>query len=263
MHRRFPHPLLCLFTALVLVLLVAPILAILPLSLSAGELLILPVPGYSLRWYQALLQDPRWLLAARNSLLVGAGTLLLATPLGTAAALGLYLGRFRGRGVVLALLTLPLAAPVVVSALALYFAFALVGLAQTLPGLVLAHSVLALPYVVVAVLASLQGFDRWQLRAAASLGAAPLHAFRRVLLPAIAPGVGTGAVFAFATSFDELVVTLFVAGPQQLTLPRQIYAGVHDALTPAIAAAAVVLVLCSLLFLVLQAALRPARGSRP
>lgn len=254
--RRFPHPLLCAFTALVLLALVAPILAVLPLSFSSGILLSLPVPGYSLRWYQVLAQDPRWWQAAQNSLAVGAGTVLLAAPLGTAAALGLYLGRFRFQGALLALLTLPLLAPAVVTGLALYLAFATVGLAQSLAGLILAHAVLALPYVVVAVLAALQGFDPVQWRAAASLGAGPLLAFRRVLLPAIAPGVGSGAVLAFATSFDELVVTLFLAGPDQLTLPRQIYSGLREMLTPAIAAAAVVLAGCSVLLLLLQAALR-------
>jgi putative spermidine/putrescine transport system permease protein len=234
---------------LVLGFLVAPILAVVPLSFSSGELLTLPVPGYSLRWYEEFFANPRWLEATRNSLVVGVATVLVATPLGTLAALGLAFGRVPGRALWLAVLATPMVAPVIVSAVAMYFGFARLGLAGTLPGLILAHAVLALPYVVVTVLAALQGFDPALLRAAASLGAPPALAFRRVVLPLVAPGIGAGAIFAFATSFDELVVALFMAGPGQFTLPRQMYAGVHENLSPTICAAAVMLVLCSLALL--------------
>ena len=142
--------------------------------------------------------------------------------------------------------------PVIVTAIALYFALALVGLGSTLTGLVLAHTVLATPYVLLTVLASLQTFDATLLRAAASLGAGPVTAFRRVMLPMIAPGVATGAIFAFATSFDELVVALFVAGPAQFTLPRQMFAGLREFLSPTIAAAAVLLIALSVLLLALS-----------
>ena len=236
-------------TAAVLFFLIAPIVVIFPLSLSSGELLTLPVPGYSLRWYEDFFTSSKWLLATRNSFIVGIATAVVATTLGTAAALGIFLGRFRGKAVLVALLSTPMVVPVVVTAVAMYFAFSLVGLNNSLAGLVIAHTVLSVPYVLITVLATLQTFDRNLLKAAATLGAPPHVAFRRVVLPLIAPGVATGALFAFATSFDELVVAIFVSSPGQFTLPRQMYAGLREFLSPTIAATAVMLVVCSLVLL--------------
>lgn len=247
------------FTLIVLFFLLAPIVAVFPLSFSSGELLTLPTPGYSLRWYDDFFTSSKWLLATRNSFIVGIATAILATFLGTLGALGIFLGRFRGKTILVALMATPMVVPVVVTAIAMYFAFAFVGLNNTLSGLVLAHTVLSVPYVLITVLATLQTFDRNLLKAAATLGAPPHVAFRRVLLPLIAPGVATGALFAFATSFDELVVAIFVSGPQQFTLPRQMYAGLREFLSPTIASAAVLLILCSLLLLAANEYFR-ARG---
>jgi putative spermidine/putrescine transport system permease protein len=258
---RRAHPLLIGIAALVLAFLLAPILAALLLSVSPTELLAFPPRGVSLRWYADFLTNERWVLATRNSLLVAAATTLLATPLGTAAAIGLHLGRFRGQALILALLTLPMVTPFIVTATALFLAFSLVGLAGTLAGLVLGHAIVAVPFVVITVLASLQGLDPLLLRAAASLGMAPLRALRRVVLPLAWPGIAGGAVFAFATSLDEFVITLFLAGPGQFTLPRQMYANVREYMTPTILAAASLLFLASLAFLLATEALRrrPAR----
>lgn len=247
------------FTAIVLVFLMAPIVVVFPLSFSSGELLTLPTPGYSLRWYDDFFTSSKWLLATRNSFVVGIATAILATFLGTLAALGIFLGRFRGKAFLVAMLATPMVVPVVVVAIAMYFAFSFVGLNNTLTGLVLAHTILSVPYVLITVLATLQTFDRNLLKAAATLGAPPHVAFRRVLLPLIAPGVATGALFAFATSFDELVVAIFVSGPEQFTLPRQMYAGLREFLSPTIASAAVLLILCSLVLLAANEYFR-ARG---
>lgn len=240
--------------------LVLPILVVVPLSFTSGQLLVLPTPGFSLRWYEAFFTDPRWVLATRNSLVVGVLATLAATMLGTLAAIGLWLGSFRGRGLLVALLALPLAVPAIISAVALYFAFSAVGLANSLAGLVLGHTVLAAPVVVVTVFAQLRMVDRTLLQAAASLGAGPTQLFRRVLLPLILPGVASGAVFAFATSFDDLMVALFLAGPGQFTLPREMYAGLREQLSPTICAAATVLVLVSILLLALTELLRRRQG---
>ena len=237
------------FTAVALLFLVLPILVIVPLSFSSGTLLSLPIPGVSWRWYQDFFASERWMLATRNSFVVGAATAALATALGTSAAIGLYLGRFRAQAALLAVLSAPIVTPSVIIGVAMYFAFARVGLNSTLPGLVLAHTVLALPYVVISVLAALSTIDRVLLRAAASLGAAPLTVFARVLLPLAGPGIATGALFAFAISFDELVLALFIAGPEQYTLPRQMLAGIREFLSPTICAAAVVLSAVSLALL--------------
>lgn len=145
----------------------------------------------------------------------------------------------------MALLVMPLAIPVVIVAVATFYFFASLGLVGTYAGIVLAHTVLALPFVVVTVSATLQGFDPNLVRAAASLGASPFLAFRTVTLPIIAPGVVSGALFAFVTSFDELVVAIFLSSPQQRTLPRQIFSGVSENISPTITAAAVVLLVVS------------------
>jgi putative spermidine/putrescine transport system permease protein len=236
-------------TTVVIVLMVLPLLVVAPLSFSSSSLLSLPIPGWSMQWYAAFIHDPRWLAATRTSFLVGGLTVLAATPLGTLAALGLHFGRFPGRRLMLAAMLAPVVTPSVITGLAMYLAFARVGLTNTLPGLVLAHTVLGAPYSVAAVLAGLQGIDGSLLLAARGLGAPPRAVLRRVLAPLLAPGIAAGAVFAFAISFDELVITLFLAGPDQQTLPRQMFAGLRETLSPTLAAAACVLGLFSLALL--------------
>ena len=247
--------------ALALVFLLLPMAAIIPLSFSSAELMTFPPPGYSLRWFEEFFTSSRWSLATRNSLLIAAAASLLATVAGTLAALGLHLGQFRGKAVVIGLLAMPVVTPSIITAAAMFFAFSIIGLTGSLTGLILAHTVIAAPFVVIAVLASLHHFHPQLMRAAASLGAPPGRAFRRVMLPLIAPGVASGAVFAFAASFDEFVISLFLAGPAQFTLPRQMYASVRESLTPVICAAAVMLFFCSMALLIISEAAR-ARGEK-
>jgi putative spermidine/putrescine transport system permease protein len=248
-------------TLAVLLFLVAPIAAIVPLSFSAGSFLHYPLPGLSLRWYREVFESPFWVGSILNSLVIGAGATVLATTLGTLAALGLWLARFRGQGLVLAVLISPMVVPSVVVAVGLLFAYAPVGLANTHAGMILAHTALASPFVVVTVSATLAGFDRALLRAAAASGAGPVTTFRRVMLPLIAPGVVAGALFAFAISLDEVVVALFLAGPGQRTLPRQMFAGLNENLSLAIAAAATLLIVLSILLMATVGWLR-ARSER-
>jgi putative spermidine/putrescine transport system permease protein len=246
---------------LVLAYLILPLFVVIPLSFTAGELLIYPLPGWSLRWYVEFFTDPLWTGALANSLMIGAAATALATALGTLAALGLHGSRFRGKPVIVGLLVAPLAVPVVITAVATFYFFASLSLVGTYAGLVLAHTVLALPFVVITVSATLQGFDTTLVRAAASLGAPPGHAFRTVTLPIIAPGVISGALFAFVTSFDEIVAALFLASPQQRTLPRQIFSGVSETISPTITAAAVVLLVVSVALMAVLEGLR-RRGER-
>ncbi len=176
---------------------------------------------------------------------------MLATLLGTLAALGLWRTRFPGQGLLLAVLISPMVVPVVIVAVGVYFAFAPAGLTDGYSGLILAHTALAAPFVVITVLATLSAFDRTLLRAAAGLGARPLTTFRRIMLPLILPGVVSGAVFAFAASFDEVVVALLIAGPGQRTLPRQMFAGINDNISLTITAAATMLIAVSLALMTL------------
>ena len=247
---------LAALTVLVLIFLVAPILIIVPLSFSSGSFFYYPIPGFSLRWYQDFFASTFWLPSVWNSLIVGVAATALATLLGTVAALGLWRARFPGQGLILALIISPMVVPVIIVAVGVYFAFAPLGLTDGYAGLILAHTTLAVPFVVVTVLATLAGFDRTLLRAASSLGAPPLTTFRRVTLPLILPGVASGAVFAFAASFDEVVVALLIAGPGQRTLPRQMFAGINDNISLTITAAATMLIAISLGLMAVAGALR-------
>jgi len=241
---------LALLTGVVLVFLLAPILTIVPLSFSSGSFFYYPLPGFSLRWYEDFFSSSFWLPSLENSLIVGISATVLATVLGTLAALGIWRARFPAQALVLALLIAPMVVPVIIVAVGVYFAFAPLGLTDGYLGLILAHTTLGVPFVVITVLATLSNFDRTLVRAAESLGASRITTFRRVTLPLILPGVASGAVFAFAASFDEVVVALLLAGPGQRTLPRQMFAGINDNISLTIAAAATMLIAISLLLMI-------------
>jgi putative spermidine/putrescine transport system permease protein len=238
-----------IFCAIVLLFLVVPLLVIVPLSFNSGTYLTFPLAGISLRWYEALFASANWKLAFGNSIIVACATTAIATALGTAGAISLKRLPLRVAKILTFLILSPIVVPVVITGVGIYFVYASVGLTNTLPGLVMAHVVLAVPFVVVTVSATLEGFDTGLLRAAASLGAPPLTAFRRVTLPLISPGVMSGALFAFAVSFDDVVVALFLAGPEQRTVPIQMFNGVREEINPIIAAAATLLIGLSLVLL--------------
>lgn len=237
------------FCALMFLFLLAPILVVIPLSFNAGSFLTYPLAGLSLRWYSDFFFAPGWLQALRNSFIVATATTLIATPLGTLAALGLVRANFTWKPLLVGLLVSPIIVPGVIMAIAVYFAYSPLGLTGSLAGLVLAHVALSAPFVVVVVHATLQGFDPVLWRAGASLGARPIAVFRRVMLPLIAPGVLSGALFAFITSFDEVVTTLFLAGPEQRTLPLKMFEGVREQINPTITAAATLLTVLSVVLL--------------
>ncbi len=233
------------FTALVCLFLVAPSLVVIPMSFSAADLLAFPPPGWSLRWYANFFERAEWVLAGRNSFVVAALTTVCATGLGTLTALGLVRGRVPLRPLVTAVFLTPMIVPAIVTAVAVYGLYARLGLTGTIPGLVLAHTVLALPFVIVNVAAVLQGMD-WRIeQAARSLGASPLRAFWTVTLPLIRPGILAGALFAFITSFDELVVALFVSGIEAVTLPVQMWSGIRFEINPTVAAVSTMLIVMS------------------
>lgn len=248
--------LLWLVAGLVLAFLVLPILVIVPLSFTSGTILSLPLPGVSLRWYEALVTTPVWRNALLNSLIVAGLATLVATVLGTAAAVGLARADFPGKSLLTGLLISPMIVPLVIVAAGAYFFLLPLGLTNSLAGLGLVHAALGAPFVLVTVSATLSGLDPSLPRAAASLGARPWTVFRRVTLPLIAPGVVSGALFAFVTSFDEVVVAIFLTGPQQRTLPRQMFDGLRDNLSPTILAAATVLIAIAVALLAVAELLR-------
>jgi putative spermidine/putrescine transport system permease protein len=234
---------------LVLLFLILPVLVIIPLSFNSGSFLVYPLQGFSLQWYQDFFESAGWMRALKNSLIIAPAATLIAMLLGTLAAIGLTRGDFRGKALVMSLLISPMVVPVVIVGVASYLFLAPLGMGNSYVSLILVHAVLGVPFVIITVSATLQGFNYNLVRAAASLGASPLTAFRRVTLPLIAPGMISGALFAFATSFDEVVVALFLAGPEQITLPRQMFAGIRENLSPTIAAAATLLIGFSILLL--------------
>jgi putative spermidine/putrescine transport system permease protein len=258
------------FVGLVLWFLIWPILAIMPLSFNSESFFSYPMPGFSLKWYigeEGFFTNPRWADALRLSVIVAVATTILSTVLGTLAALGLSQSRFPARAAVMAVLISPMIVPVIISAIGLFFFYAWVGLNGTLLGIILAHTALATPFVVITVTATMLSFDRTLMRAGASLGGTPSRVFFRVVMPLIMPGVISGALFAFVTSFDEVIVILFIGGPEQRTLPRQMFSGIREQISPTITAAATVLIILSTLLLVTVELLRRRserlRGVRP
>lgn len=247
--------------ALVLAFLIAPILAIMPLSLNSTGFLSYPMPGLSLQWYEAVFAPYPWVFALENSLIVAIASTALATILGTLASLGLARSNLPFRSAIMGLMISPMVVPIVITGVGVYFFFAELGLTATYLGLILAHTALAAPFVVITVTATLQGFDTNLMRAGASLGAAPVTVFFRIVLPIILPGVISGALFAFATSFDEVVVAIFLAGPAQRTLPLQMFYGIRENISPAIVAVATLLVFLSVLLMISVELLR-RRGER-
>ena len=244
------------FCALVFAFLVAPILVIVPLSFNAEPyftftegMLRLDADAWSLRWYRQIVEDEEWSRALANSLLIGVSATVLATALGTLAALGLSNPAMPARRFATGLLISPMVTPVIISAAGMFFFYSNLGLAQTHLGLILAHAALGTPFVVITVTATLAGYDMNLSRAAASMGAGPLTVFRRVQLPLIAPGVVSGGIFAFAASFDEVVVVLFMGGIEQRTIPRQMWSGIREEISPAILAVAVFLIIFAVVFL--------------
>lgn len=238
-----------LFCALVLLFLISPILAIIPLSFNSVPFFSYPMPGLSLRWYQDFLFTDRWRGALINSLFVASSVTILSTILGTLAALGLSRPNFPYRNLAMSILISPIVVPVVITAVGMYFFYANIGLLNTYAGLILAHTTLATPFVVITVTATLTGFDHSLIRAAQGLGAQPLTVFQKVILPLILPGMISGALFAFGTSFDEVVVVLFIASPEQRTLPKVMFAGIREQISPTITAAATILIMFSVALL--------------
>jgi putative spermidine/putrescine transport system permease protein len=234
------------------VFLIAPMIVIIPMSFTGAQILSWPPEGFSLQWYEEMVTDTQWSRGFINSLQVATLTAITSTVLGTLAALGIVRGNFPGKGLANALILSPLIVPVIIIALGFFAFYAQFRLTGSLPGLVLAHTALAVPFVVVNVGTSLRTMDRNLELAAASLGADPAQTFRRITLPMILPGVVSGALFAFITSWDEVVVSIFMTSARFRTLPAEMWEQVRQAVDPTVAAVAttVMVVTTTLLLLV-------------
>ncbi|SMY09964.1 ABC transporter permease [Flavimaricola marinus] len=236
--------------------LIAPILVIIPLSFNAEdfftftpEMLRLDPEGYSTKHYVDFFTNEAWQQPLRNSLKIAPVATLISVCLGTLAAIGLSQSHVPFRRAIMAVLISPMIVPLIISAAGMYFFYSRIGMQGTYWGVVLAHAALGIPFVIITVTATLVGFDRSLTRAAANMGAGPVTTFFRVQMPLILPGVISGALFAFITSFDEVVVVLFVGSAGQKTLPWQMFTGLREQISPTILAAATVLISISVLLL--------------
>ena len=241
---------------LIFFFLIAPILVIIPLSFNAQDfftftpkMLALDPDGYSTKHYRDFFTSPDWQQALRNSVLIAPSATILSVTFGTLAAIGLSQPHVPFRRAIMAVLISPMIVPLIISAAGMYFFYSRIGLQGTYLGVVLAHAALGIPFVIITVTATLVGFDRSLTRAAASLGAGPVRTFFKVQMPLILPGVISGALFAFITSFDEVVIVLFVGSAEQKTLPWQMFIGLREQISPTILAVATVLVTLSILLL--------------
>ena len=254
------------YCGLVFFFLIAPIFVILPLSFSSSpffeftrEFMNFEPEAWSLRWYRQMVGiasvgdttvvSNKWMLGTRNSFIIGISATFLATALGTVAALGLSRRNMPFKGTIMAILISPMIVPLIITSAGMFFFYSKIGLTHTYLGLILAHTALGTPFVVITVTATLTGFDTNLIRASQSLGADTMRTFFKVIMPLILPGVISGALFAFITSFDEVVVVMFVGSVEQITIPKQMWAGLRQETSPVILCMATCLVFLSIALL--------------
>ncbi|NDW53527.1 ABC transporter permease [Aliiroseovarius sp. PrR006] len=254
--QRVWHYTFRVICGLIFFFLIAPIVVVIPLSFNSQdfftftkEMLSLDPAGYSLKHYRDFFSNPDWQDALWNSVKIAPAATLLSVSLGTLAAIGLSQPHVPARRAIMATLISPMIVPLIISAAGMYFFYSRIGLAGTYWGVVLAHAALGIPFVIITVTATLVGFDRSLTRAAANMGADPVTTFFRVQMPLILPGVISGALFAFITSFDEVVVVIFVGSAKQQTLPWQMFTGLREQISPTILAVATILVVISIALL--------------
>ncbi|HIY65624.1 MAG TPA: ABC transporter permease [Candidatus Agrococcus pullicola] len=236
MTKKITRSLLVVFAVLLAFYLLLPVLVIVPMSFSESAFLAFPPEGFTLRWFDRLINDWSWVSSAINSLIVALLSMVCSVVLGTLAALAITRGRMPFRGGVMAILLSPIIVPFVVVALAIYITFLPLGLTQTILGFVLIHTALGVPYVMINVVASLSSVDRRLEMAAMNLGSNGIGTFFRITLPVIMPGILAGALFAFITSWDEVVVAIFLSGTELTTLPVRMWSGIRVQVDPMIAA---------------------------
>lgn len=241
-----PFVLLTFVGVSVLIYLVLPIFIVVPMSFSASRFLSFPPPSLSVRWYAEYFGSPEWILATLVSFEVAIATALLATPIGVAAAYGIHIGSGRLSRAAYTILMMPLMVPPIIVAIGIFFIYARIGANNTVLGIMSAHTMLAIPFVLITTLSGLQAFDMQQERAAQSLGVNRLQAFLKVTAPQIKGSIIAGALFAFISSFDEVVVSLFLSGGPSSTLPKRMFVALRDEVDPTIAAISSMIIIASL-----------------
>ncbi|MDQ1913429.1 ABC transporter permease [Paenibacillus sp. GD4] len=249
MSRKFSP--LGVITFFVVLFIISPLLVIIPTSLTSVKYLSFPPVGFSFQWYVKIFDRPEFVDSFLFSLQLAALTAVISTILGTLAGIALHKYKFRGSGMINGLLLSPLTVPALIIGIAALLFFTRIGLAGTFIGLLLAHVLISIPYVVRLVLTGLSSFDYTLERAAYIMGAKPFHVFRDITLPLIKPAIMSGAIFAFLTSFDNVTVSLFLVSPTTTTLPLAIFSYMQETLDPLVASISSVVILLSLVFIIL------------
>lgn len=244
------------FSVLVLLFLILPIIISIPLSFNASpffsftkEMLTLDSEGYSLRWYKEFFTDPSWNMAIKNSFIIAFFATIIATVFGTIASLGLSSSKMPYRALLMSIILSPMIIPVIIVAASTFLFYSLMNFTNGLIPLIVAHSVLGVPFVVITVTASLSNFDQALVHAANTLGASKVRAFFDITLPLITPGMFSGSLFAFITSFDEVIIVLFLGGPNEKTIPKQMFSGLREEISPTILAASTLLAILAVFLL--------------
>lgn len=238
------------FSSLVLLFLILPTFIVVPLSFSSSRYMEFPPPGFSLQWYESFFYDSQWMDSLFLSFKVGAATMILATILGTLVSVTLARSKAKWVETIYYIMITPMIVPLIIIAVVIYGFFIRMNLQGSFFGLVVAHTVVAIPFVVTTVLGSLRGFDIRIEQAAISLGAHPIVAFLRVTVPVVSPSLISGALFAFIASFDELIISIFVSDTFNKTLPVKMWEGIRLEIDPTLAAIASVLIAISIGFFV-------------
>ena len=247
------------FSALVFVFLIAPILVIIPVSFNTSNYLDFPPKGFTLKWYASYFNDPIWMSSTWRSFRIALWVAFLSSVIGTCAAFSLVRGRYPGKDFFMSLLICPLMVPIIVKAVGFYYFFSHLRLVGTELGLVLAHTCTGLPYIVVVVSSGLVTFDINLEKASLNLGANRLRTFFKVTFPIIRPAILSGALFAFFSSFDDLIIAIFLCGVKAITLPKKMWDGIRFELNPTITAVASLLILVSILILLFIEILRRSK----
>jgi putative spermidine/putrescine transport system permease protein len=230
---------------IIMLLLVIPTFIVIPMSFSASQYLEFPPENWSTRWYNVYFESPKWMRATVTSVQVGVLTMLFATPMGTMAAYALFVSGHRAARALFAFLITPMIVPVILIAIGTFYAYGKVGLNNTITGLVLAHSVLAAPLVMIIITSALRNYDLNQERVARSLGATRIKAFFVITLPQIKFSIVVAALLSFLSSFDEVIVSIFVSGGSNATLTKHMFAALRDFIDPTIAAISTIMIIVS------------------
>lgn len=241
---------LYVISTIIMILLVAPTLIVIPMSFSDSFYLEFPPKVWSLRWYENYFGSYEWMLATRTSLIAAFLTTLLATPVGVIAAYGLHTSRFPFIRLAFVTMIMPMMVPVVLVAIGAFYAFVKLKILYTITGLVLAHTIMAVPLVLIVTGAALKSYDMNQENAARSLGAPRWKAFLTITLPQIRFAVVTSALLSFLTSFDEVVIAMFISGGDNPTLTRNMFNALRDQIDPTIAAISTIMILVTTLMVI-------------